>query len=437
MEQFKVPTARFAIVALPEDVLLEEYRIMLKEDPAVREEALKAAVEMKGTAMDDLDSLALDIQRKNIANEGKVSRRAPGNPFHSPMLGKFKTGGINPQAKVDDPALERNPLRGRLVVTIGVNAALFLLFCQSLVMNRCVYGSFYAPRSENSNIGPGGQALFDMGGLNANAIRKDGQWIRIFWSMWMHSGWIHIMFNVLCQLQFFYMLEPDWGAWRTLVTFFVAGLTGNVMSVILDPCKTTVGSSGGLFGLMGGIIPYCVEFWHSIPRPMCILIFSVVTVCLTLLTSLTKSTDTWAHVGGFLGGLLFGFGTITSPAAFLPKERVLKRQVQTNKYVRFFQNFVDPECKCGPREWTIRLASLSVLILLWTLCFVYLFHKYDYQPLGSLTYGGITHCCCCYDWSVGGESLEVRELWHCGPCDYPAFQGSPILWGEFCEKQRQ
>lgn len=28
--------------------------------------------------------------------------------------------------------------------------------------------------------------------------------------------------------------------------------------LVMDPCKTTVGSSGGLYGLMAAMLPYCI-----------------------------------------------------------------------------------------------------------------------------------------------------------------------------------
>lgn len=73
--------------------------------------------------------------------------------------------------------------------------------------------------------GPEPTVLFSLGGSNANQIRK-GQLYRLFWAMWMHSGWLHVGLNILCQLQFFWIVEPDWGAIRTFLVFLVAGISG-------------------------------------------------------------------------------------------------------------------------------------------------------------------------------------------------------------------
>lgn len=54
------------------------------------------------------------------------------------------------------------------------------------------------------------------------------------------------------------MFEPDWGFWKCLLLFVVSGITGNLVSGAANPCSITVGSSGGLFGLMGAMIPYCL-----------------------------------------------------------------------------------------------------------------------------------------------------------------------------------
>eukprot|EP01054_Gregarina_sp_Poly1_P011246 Gregarina_sp_Poly_1__11245@NODE_929_length_5674_cov_208_795256_g660_i0_p1_GENE_NODE_929_length_5674_cov_208_795256_g660_i0NODE_929_length_5674_cov_208_795256_g660_i0_p1_ORF_typecomplete_len520_score34_15Rhomboid/PF01694_22/1_2e04Rhomboid/PF01694_22/7_9e29PIGP/PF08510_12/2_5e03PIGP/PF08510_12/0_044DUF1751/PF08551_10/0_037DUF1751/PF08551_10/4_1e03DUF1751/PF08551_10/1_1e04Tmemb_9/PF05434_11/1_8e04Tmemb_9/PF05434_11/0_38_NODE_929_length_5674_cov_208_795256_g660_i027484307 len=434
------------VVLLPEDELMQEYQDLLAEDPGIEQEALQAAKEMRLTPFDDLDSKPIEKARRTQQVAGKVGRRAPANPFHSPKLGKFRAG--TGTTKVEDPALQNNPLRGRLIVNIAVNSALLLVFCQALIYNRLEVGKFYASQSENSNIGPAGLTLYDLGGLNANAIRQ-GEWIRMFWSPWMHSGWLHIGLNVLSQIQYFYMLEPDWGSLRTILLFWVSGITGNLLSCLCDPCKTTVGSSGGLFGLMGGIVPYSIEFWHSIPRPLCILIFSIVVLVISILTGLSAATDTWAHLGGLIGGILFGLGTITTPAAFLPKEKVLKKQLRKNAVMRWLQQTINPNCKCGLREWSIRLVAWALLAIVWIVCFLRLYTIYEYSPPGSLTYHGITKCCCCYDKSgrhgtgegsvnetIGSE--RVRTNWVCMSCDYVGYPEDSTYpdWNAYCEAQQ-
>lgn len=88
-------------------------------------------------------------------------------------------------------------------------------------------GQFYASFKTNSMLGPEPQILWDLGGLNVDRIRNNGEAFRLFWAMWMHSGWIHIGFNVLSQFQYFFMFEPDWGFWKCLTLFFIAGISGN------------------------------------------------------------------------------------------------------------------------------------------------------------------------------------------------------------------
>lgn len=76
-------------------------------------------------------------------------------------------------------------------------------------------------------FGASGPALLELGGLNADRIRS-GESYRIFWSMWMHSGWIHIIINLVSQFQYLFMYEPDWGFWRTFILFWISGITGTL-----------------------------------------------------------------------------------------------------------------------------------------------------------------------------------------------------------------
>eukprot|EP01068_Selenidium_serpulae_P013554 Selendium_serpulae@DN5975_c0_g1_i7.p1 len=315
----RAPTLSAMASSVRDDALLTEYNVLASEDPQFYYQVIEAVWEIEQKACDDAAGVASDLrQAEGILQPGEddraVGRRAPANPLHMQKLGKYKVKKGEGKAKKEDPALKNNPLRGKLLVTTNVNMALCFVFFQVMVWEWFTYGTGFDPN--NPNFGPRGQTLLDFGGLDTNSIR-DGQVFRVFWAMWMHSGFLHILFNVACQLQFFFMLEPDWGFWRTFFLFFVAGVTGNVLSSVCDPCSVTVGSSGGLYGLMGAMVPYCIEFWKSIPRPWCILGFSLVVIAISVTQGfLVTGTDNWAHMGGLTGGILFGLMTVTTLSAF-------------------------------------------------------------------------------------------------------------------------
>lgn len=53
----------------------------------------------------------------------------------SPLMGKWRVGKNDQKKdKMSDPALQKNPLRGRMLVTFMTTAALLLVFLQSYVL---------------------------------------------------------------------------------------------------------------------------------------------------------------------------------------------------------------------------------------------------------------------------------------------------------------
>eukprot|EP01071_Lankesteria_metandrocarpae_P009556 Lankesteria_metandrocarpae@DN5216_c0_g3_i2.p1 len=436
------PTSPRSGLVILDEHLKAEYDCLMTEEDGIRLEALKADREMRDTPTDALDR----PPRANIAAEpgGLVQRRAPLNPLASPMMGKWRFG--HGQTKVSDPALQDNPLRGRLIVTMCSSCVLLWVFWQSLILNFTETGKYYVAYQINSMFGPSPEVLNQLGGLNTNKVRE-GESVRLYWSMWMHSGWLHILLNIVAQIQFLYMLEPDWGFFRTVLCFWISGISGNLLSSIIDPCSITVGSSGSLYGLMGAIIVYCIEYWKSIPRPACILIFTSIVVVISFLAGFTGNTDNWAHLGGLVGGVLFSFTTLTTLTACencigencvcwktddnetglvgadgRKKKKVLKRvkMAHINKGIK-------PTCKCGIREWSLRLGAGLLLFVDWFLCYWYLYKSYEFQPLGHITFKGATACCCCY---TSADVPKVRANWYCAQCE-AGYKGG--TWQEFCD----
>lgn len=65
-----------------------------------------------------------------------------------------------------------------------------------------------AGSSSTSWDSPNGRILTAFGGLETNYIRNYDELWRIFTSMYLHGGFLHITINLLCQIQTLWMLEP-------------------------------------------------------------------------------------------------------------------------------------------------------------------------------------------------------------------------------------
>ena len=419
-------------------VLFDVYFELLKQDAGVEQQAYDAFTESK--SLQDIGSTLL--KRVSMAEKGKVNRRAPLNPLASPRMGRFRKKGEHKQKKLQDPALKNNPLRGRLVMLLTSSAVLFFIFLQSLCFNKTEYSTFHTSRDQNSLIGPSAEVLLRLGGLSVNQIRNNGETFRLFWSMWMHAGWIHIILNIACQLQYLFMFEPDWGMTRVMLIYVISGITGNLISAVCNPCTTTVGSSGALFGLMGAMITYCLEFWTTIPRPRFLLGFSVVVVVLSLLTGFTSQTDNWAHMGGVFGGICVSLATLPTVKVCAPvvsctshlrreKEKKVKAGVvpvahpkgvvRRGRVARFCQTRFFMRYSCGRWEWILRSFFFFALVTVWVMCFCLIYVSYEYNPLGQLTFSGFKKCYCCYE----GDSSN----WYCRSETY-IYNGLP--WNEYC-----
>ncbi|KAF8820693.1 rhomboid protease ROM5 [Cardiosporidium cionae] len=451
-----------------------------------------------------------------------VDRRAPLNPFRAKALRKGpRRSGSSQKVKIADPALMKIGVCGKLLVCISTTALLSWNFLFEHVINyttfngscvsevlypeytldlkpfivdigygaceyntgvlakdRCPVGSCASFAGYPTELVRSGKiggfntswdsfssaTLKKAGALNANLIRNYGEIFRLFWAMYLHAGWLHILINVSCQIQLLMMIEPDWGFVRTLLLFFISGITGNLLSAVCNPCSSTVGSSGALYGLLGGLISYCIEYWKTIPRPGCFLgamfIILVSIPIIGFITGFWGITDNYAHMGGCLGGILFGFGTISNVAVFdkctlqekimlspivskyISKEKRDQLKARMNekkkggqtkrlydivnrktavgwrgKFIRLIKKITEkdgrPKCKMAQREWLIRLSCWASLTLIWLLLFLYLLVPSLYKaspPPGNLHFSGYIPCHCCQIWNSGVSGADLLKF---------------------------
>ncbi len=94
------------------------------------------------------------------------------------------------------------------------------------------------------------------GGLIEREVRA-GEWWRLITPIFLHFGVTHLLFNAIALFVFGMQLEALIGRVRFVTIFFLSGLGGNVLALLLQKDGgVTAGASGAIFGLMGALIGF-------------------------------------------------------------------------------------------------------------------------------------------------------------------------------------
>jgi membrane associated rhomboid family serine protease len=100
----------------------------------------------------------------------------------------------------------------------------------------------------------GGGDIIINGGLFGPSIHTDHEYWRLVTSGFLHSGLLHIGFNMYLLYIMGQQLEPAVGRLRFGLIYFVSLLGGSFGALLVSPDTLTVGASGAVFGLMGATV---------------------------------------------------------------------------------------------------------------------------------------------------------------------------------------
>ena len=152
------------------------------------------------------------------------------------------------------------------------------------------------------------------------------QWLPLFTSIFLHGGWLHLLSNMLALYIFGDNIEDRLGHGRYLIFYLAGGLIAGATHLLIYPSSPvpTIGASGAIAAVLGA---YIVLYPHARVLTLILLpfffIFPIVEIpaifylgfwfLSQILNGLfTLGTDTfqgggvawWAHIGGFLAGLI-------------------------------------------------------------------------------------------------------------------------------------
>jgi rhomboid protease GluP len=134
----------------------------------------------------------------------------------------------------------------------------------------------------------------------------------------VHGNLVHIGFNawVLLDVGRLYEARRHWG--NLLATFVAGSVMGAYFVTVAQAGETVVlvGASAGVLGVVGALL---ADAWRStLPNDRVLTRMLVQWIAIIMLFSLLPGVSLWAHVGGLVGGLLWGF-----VRQGLPKTRVV------------------------------------------------------------------------------------------------------------------
>ncbi|XP_014768365.1 inactive rhomboid protein 1 [Octopus bimaculoides] len=140
---------------------------------------------------------------------------------------------------------------------------------------------------------------------------KPDQFYRLFTTLFLHAGFIHLILTVLYQAFVMRDIEKLTGWVRISIIYIGSGIAGNLASGIFLPYQVEAGPSGAQLGILACYIVEIIQSWEIQKSPWQSVIKFVAILLLLFVLGLLPWIDNWAHIFGFFVGLFLAF-------AFLP-----------------------------------------------------------------------------------------------------------------------
>ncbi|KAG0336093.1 hypothetical protein BG004_008202 [Podila humilis] len=144
------------------------------------------------------------------------------------------------------------------------------------------------------------------------------QWFRFITPIFLHGGIIHLLFNMSFQMRTGADLERDMGWWRIGIIYMASGILGFVFGGNFAPILSpSLGASGSIFGLIGCLVLDLIQNWKLVVRPCWELTKLTLMIVVSFAFGLLPFLDNFAHIGGFIGGILTGL--VFMPVVYFSK----------------------------------------------------------------------------------------------------------------------
>ena len=146
---------------------------------------------------------------------------------------------------------------------------------------------------------------------------------RLLTAMFLHAGVLHLLSNVIFLWQIGSRLERTHGPRRIAVIYLLSGFGGFLFGSNLTTFTVTVGASGAIYGLLGCNLLDLFFNFQIVPNRWWELTSLLFSILIYLGVGLLPNIDNFAHIGGFVIGILCGLYML-KPIKFGNTDRIAK-----------------------------------------------------------------------------------------------------------------
>jgi len=166
-------------------------------------------------------------------------------------------------------------------------------------------------------------------------------WLPVLTHMWLHGGWLHFLSNIWILVIFGDNVEDRMGSARYAIFYLLGGVAAGLLQTLMSAGSSTpaIGASGAIAAVLGAyflfyprarvitmILIFIIPFFVELPA-LLFLGFWFVSQLFQGVLALSSTTAGggiawWAHIGGFLFGLVMAniFAFRRKPVAWHPDE---------------------------------------------------------------------------------------------------------------------
>ncbi len=140
-------------------------------------------------------------------------------------------------------------------------------------------------------------------GANVDTLTKNGDYYRLFTSMFLHIGILHLLCNMYSLYIIGKEVENVFGKVKYLIIYLLSGIAGSILSLAFNHNTICAGASGAIFGLLGALLYFGYYYRTYLGATLTRSIIPA--IVLNLIIGFTSSgIDNAAHIGGLVGGIL-------------------------------------------------------------------------------------------------------------------------------------